>query len=70
MPTYKGRKCYFADNNITYIDYKNIRLLRRFLSKYNKIVPKYYTGTSLKKQKQLATAIKNARIMALMPFTK
>ncbi|NQV78252.1 MAG: 30S ribosomal protein S18 [Lutibacter sp.] len=70
MPTYKGRKCFFTENNITFIDYKNIRLLKKFLTKYNKIVPKYYTGTTLKRQKQLSVAIKNARTMALIPFTK
>lgn len=70
MPSYKGRKCYFTENNIQYIDYKNLRLLKKFITKYNKITPKYYTGTCLKKQKQLNSAIKRARQMALLPFVK
>lgn len=69
MPTYKGRKCYFTQNDIEYIDYKNIKLLKRFISQYKKIVPKYYSGTSLKHQKRLAKAVKNARYMGLLPYT-
>lgn len=70
MPSYKNRQCYFTENNIQYIDYKNVSLLKKFISKNNKIVPRYYTGTSLKNQKKLTLAIKNARIMGLLPFTK
>lgn len=53
-----------------YVDYKNLKYLRKFISKYGKIVPRYYTGVSLKHQKQLAKAIKNARRMALLPYEK
>jgi len=69
MPTYRNRKCFFKENQINYIDYKNLRLIKRFTTKFNKIVPKYYSGTSLKRQKQLARAIKRARYMALIPYT-
>ncbi|MBT4917720.1 30S ribosomal protein S18 [Candidatus Peregrinibacteria bacterium] len=69
MPTYKGRKCQFCDSNINYIDYKNINLLQKFITQYKKIAPKYYKGTCLKHQKRLSNAIKNARIVALAPFT-
>ena len=69
MPSYKGRKCHFTANKINHIDYKNIALLKKFLTKYNKIVPRYYSGTSLKHQKMLANAIKNARAMGLLPYT-
>jgi small subunit ribosomal protein S18 len=69
MPSYKNRKCFFTDNNITYVDYKNTPLLRRFLTKYFKIVPKYYSGTNLKMQKRVSKAIKQARYMALIPYT-
>lgn len=69
MPTYNNRQCYFTENNIQYIDYKNIGLLRKFITKYYKITPRYYTGTSLKHQKQLARAVKRARYMGLLPYT-
>ncbi|MBI4975804.1 30S ribosomal protein S18 [Candidatus Peregrinibacteria bacterium] len=70
MPTFKDRKCYFHKNDVKFIDYKNVRLLRRFMTQYFKIVPKYYSGTCLKHQKQVAKAIKTARIVGLLPFTR
>jgi len=69
MPTYKNRQCQFCIDEVQAIDYKNIRLLKKYVSQYKKIVPKYYNGNCLKHQKRLATAIKNARMMALIPFT-
>jgi small subunit ribosomal protein S18 len=69
MSSYKGRKCYFCEKKIVYIDYKNVKLLRKYTTKYKKIVPKYYSGNCLKHQKNLSRAIKNARFMALLPFT-
>ncbi len=70
MATYQNRQCYFKENNIQYIDYKNLELLKKFITKYGKIAPRYYKGTSLRKQKELSKAVKNARIMGLLPFTK
>ncbi|NDK10109.1 30S ribosomal protein S18 [Candidatus Gracilibacteria bacterium] len=52
------------------IDYKDVELLKKYTTKFGKIVPRYYSGVSLKKQKKLSQAIKRARIMALMPFVK
>lgn len=52
------------------IDYKNVELLKKYITKFGKIVPRYYSGVSLKNQKKLAQAIKRARIMALIPFVK
>ena len=52
------------------IDYKNVELLKKYITKFGKIVPRYYSGVSLKNQKKLARAIKRARIMALIPFVK
>ena len=52
------------------IDYKNVELLKKYITKFGKITPKYYTGVSLKNQKKLAKAIKQARVMALLPFVK
>lgn len=52
------------------IDYKNTELLKNYITKFGKIVPRYYTWASLKNQKKLANAIKKARVMALLPFVK
>lgn len=65
-----GRKkvCYFTKNNITVIDYKDTELLKRFISSNGKIIPRRVTGTSAKYQRILATAVKRARQMALLPY--
>ena len=52
------------------IDYKNIELLKKYITKFWKITPRYYTGVCLKNQKKLSNAIKKARMMALLPFVK
>lgn len=52
------------------IDYKNVELLKKYITKFGKITPRYYTWVSLKNQKKLANAIKKARLMALLPFVK
>lgn len=52
-----------------FIDYKDLATLRGYLSVFGRIVPRYYTGVSLKQQKQLSLAIKRARQMALIPYT-
>ena len=52
------------------IDYKNVELLKKYITKFGKIVPRYYSWVCLKNQKKLAQAIKRARIMALIPFVK
>jgi len=52
------------------IDYKNVELLKKYITKFGKIVPRYYSNVSLKNQKKLAKAIKRARMMALLPFVK
>lgn len=69
----KGRRrkvCYFTVNNITYIDYKDVDLLKKFISDRGKILPRRVTGTSAKYQRPLTKAIKRAREMALLPYTK
>ncbi len=59
---------FFAKNSIDYIDYKDVDLLKKFISGNGQILPKRITGTSPKHQRMLATAIKRARIMGLLPF--
>lgn len=53
---------------VKYVDYKDTVFLKQFLSKFNRIVPRQYSGTTLKNQKKIATAIKRARYMALLPY--
>ena len=65
----KEKQCYFCVNNIKEVDYKDTQTLRRFINSHMKILPKKRTGTCAKHQRKLATAIKRARIMALLPFT-
>lgn len=64
----RRKMCYFTANGITYIDYKDVDLLKRFVSERGKILPRRVTGTSAKYQRKLTTAIKRARHMALLPF--
>jgi small subunit ribosomal protein S18 len=68
-PFFRRRKsCPFAHANAPKIDYKDIKLLQRFVSERGKIVPSRITAVSAKKQRELATAIKRARFLALMPY--
>ena len=66
----RKKRCYFTDNKITYIDYKNVEMLKRFISDRGKILPKRVTGTKSRYQAELSVAIKRARHMALLPFVK
>jgi small subunit ribosomal protein S18 len=68
-PVYRRRKSSpFSGPNAPKIDYKDVRLLSRFLSERGKIVPSRITAVSAKKQRELATAIKRARFLALLPY--
>lgn len=55
-------------NDITYFDYKDVKVLQRYINVYGQIEPATKTGLSAKQQRQLATAIKRARHLALLPF--
>ncbi|XOD69334.1 MAG: 30S ribosomal protein S18 [Flavobacteriales bacterium AspAUS03] len=59
---------FFKERGIKYIDYKDPVFLKKFLNAQGKILPRHLTGTSLKNQKKLATAIKRARHIGLLPF--
>ena len=68
-PFYRRRKsCPFSGSNAPKIDYKDVKLLQRFVSERGKIVPSRITAVSSKKQRELAQAIKRARYLALMPY--
>ncbi|MCX7043687.1 MAG: 30S ribosomal protein S18 [Gammaproteobacteria bacterium] len=67
---FRRRKfCKFTAEGITEIDYKDLGTLRQYLSENGKIVPSRITGTKAKYQRQLQTAIKRARFLALIPYT-
>ena len=59
----------FAGDKINQIDYKDVALLKKFISERGKILPRRVTGTSAKAQRKLTNAIKRARIVALLPYT-
>ena len=65
----RRRYCKFTAEGIREIDYKDVGLLRQFVTETGKIIPARTTGTSAKYQRQLALAIKRARFLALLPYT-
>jgi len=71
MARYFRRKrfCKFTAEGITEIDYKDLATLRNYITETGKIVPSRITGTKAKYQRQLSTAIKRARYIALLPYT-
>ncbi len=68
-PFFRRRKsCPFSGEGAPVIDYKDVKLLQRYVSERGKIVPSRITAVSAKKQRQLSTAIKRARFLALLPY--
>lgn len=61
--------CRFTTEGIFYIDYKDVKMLKNMVSERGKIIPRRVTGTTAFYQRQLTTAVKRARYMALMPYT-
>jgi small subunit ribosomal protein S18 len=66
--TIKKKQCYFCVEKIAEVDYKDAEILRKFISSQGKIAPKKRSHLCSKHQRQVATAVKRARIMALLPF--
>ncbi|MFQ5334660.1 MAG: 30S ribosomal protein S18 [Flavobacteriales bacterium] len=64
----REKYCRFRKNRIKYIDYKNPDFLMQFVNEQGKLLPRRLTGTSLKYQRKVATAVKRARHLALMPY--
>ena len=64
----KKKYCRFRKNRIKYIDYKDPEFLKKFVNEQGKILPRRVTGTSLKYQRKVATAIKRARTISLLPY--
>jgi small subunit ribosomal protein S18 len=65
----RKRFCRFTAEGITQVDYKDLELLKSYVSESGKIVPARITGTKAKYQRQLTLAIKQARYLALIPYT-
>ena len=67
---FRRRKfCRFTAEGVQEIDYKDLEVLKQYITETGKIVPSRITGTKAKYQRQLATAIKRARDLALLPYT-
>lgn len=70
-PFFKRKKtCPFTGPNAPTIDWKDVKLLSRYVSERGKIVPSRITAVSMKKQRELSKAIKRARYMALLPYVR
>lgn len=65
----RKRFCRFTAEGVTEIDYKDLETLKQYVTETGKIVPSRITGTKARYQRQLATAVKRARYLALMPYT-
>lgn len=65
---YKKKACYFCKEKVEHIDYKDIAVLRKFMSDRAKIRARRVTGNCTQHQRQVAVAIRNAREMALLPY--
>ena len=68
IPT--SQQCFFCSQNLKNIDYKEVDLLRRFVSSQSKIIDPRHTHICAKHQRKLSTAIKRARFMALLPYVR
>ncbi len=64
----KKRTCYFTREGVKFIDYKDVELLKKFITDKGAILPARTTGTKIKWQRELTRAIKSARYMALIPY--
>ena len=64
----RRKVCPFSGSNAPKIDYKDVKLLQRFISERGKIVPSRITAVSTKRQRELAQAIKRARFLGLLPY--
>ena len=65
----RKKSCPFSGPKAPAIDYKDVRTLQRYVSPYGKMLPSHITGVSQKNQRELALAVKRARMLALLPFS-
>ena len=61
-------ECFFKRNNIKHVDYKDTEILRKFLNPHGRLLSRRRTGVSAVNQRKLATAVKRARFMGLLPY--
>ncbi len=64
----RKRNCYFTDNGIEEVDYKDIEVLKKFLTESGKIIPMRFNGVKSRYQRQLSSAIRRARFLSLIPY--
>lgn len=62
------KQCYFKENNIKHIDYKDVDILKKFLNPHGRMLSRRRTGVASKNQRSLALAIKRARFMGFLPY--
>lgn len=62
------KKCFFSQNNVKHIDYKDTEILKKFLNPHARMMARKKTGISAKFQRQLSEAVKRARFMGLLPY--
>ena len=63
-----NKQCYFTQNNIKHIDYKDVDILKKFLNPHGRMLGRRKTGVTAKNQRKLATAVKRSRFMGLLPY--
>ena len=68
-PFHRRKVCRFCAEHTQDIDYKDVRLLRNFVTERGKLIPRRISGNCARHQRRMATAVKRARYMALMPYT-
>lgn len=64
----RRKVCMFCVDKVEFIDYKDVNKLRKFITEKGKIIPRRMSGVCAKHQRELATQIKRARVIALLPF--
>jgi len=62
------KQCYFSQHNIKFVDYKDTDILKKFINPHGRMIARKRSGLSAKYQRQLATAVKRARFMGLLPY--
>ena len=67
MTTVK-KQCYFSQHNIKFVDYKDTDILKKFINPHGRMIARKRSGLTAKYQRQLATAVKRARFMGLLPY--
>ncbi len=63
-----NKQCYFLQNNIKHIDYKDTEILKKFLNPHARMISRKKTGVCARSQRQLSIAVKRARFMGLLPY--